>query len=106
MVGGDRVLRIHRGRHFRWGTSRRNAGLPLHDALNNATPRIFDTVIEDGVEKRVLNARRPRPPRKSWRGSRRRSPLDLDDPDRTDRLARVYNDRFNNLVRAISTDGI
>ena len=39
-----------------WGTSRRNAGRLLHDALNSATPQIFDTVIEDGVEKRVLNS--------------------------------------------------
>jgi len=39
-----------------WGTSRRNAGWLLSDALNSATPQIFDTIIEDGVEKRVLNS--------------------------------------------------
>ena len=39
-----------------WGTARRNAGWLLHDALNSATPQIFDTVVEDGVEKRVLNS--------------------------------------------------
>ena len=38
-----------------WGTPRRHAGLLLHDALNSATPQIYDTVIEDGVERRVLN---------------------------------------------------
>jgi len=31
-----------------WGTARRNAGWLLHDALNSATPQIFDTVMEDG----------------------------------------------------------
>jgi len=43
-----------------WGTARRNAGWlagwPLSDALNSATPQIFDIVLEDGVEKRVLNS--------------------------------------------------
>ena len=38
-----------------WGTPRRHAGLLLHDALNSATPQIYDTVIEDGAERRVLN---------------------------------------------------
>ncbi len=38
-----------------WGTSRRHAGHLLHDALNSATPQIYDTVIEDGIERRVLN---------------------------------------------------
>ena len=28
-----------------WGTSRRHAGLLLHDALNSSTPQIFDTVF-------------------------------------------------------------
>jgi N12 class adenine-specific DNA methylase len=57
-----------------WGTSRRNAGWLLHDALNSTMPQIFDTVVEDGVEKRVLNSKGPKPPRRSWRRSRMPSP--------------------------------
>ena len=82
-----------------WGTGRRNAGWLLSDALNSATPQIFDTVVEDGVEKRVLNGEATEAAKEklakikdaftNWIWT---------DPDRTDRLARVYNDRFNNLV--------
>jgi N12 class adenine-specific DNA methylase len=82
-----------------WGTARRNAGWLLHDALNSATPQIFDTIIEDGVEKRVLNSEATEAAKEklakikdaftSWVWT---------DPDRTDRLARIYNTHFNNLV--------
>ena len=82
-----------------WGTSRRNAGWLLHDALNNATPQIFDTVIEDGVEKRVLNSEATEAAKeKLARIKEAFTAWIWTDPDRTDRLARVYNDRFNNLV--------
>ena len=35
---------------------RRHAGELVSDALNSTLPQIYDTFIEDGVEKRVLNA--------------------------------------------------
>jgi N12 class adenine-specific DNA methylase/adenine-specific DNA methylase len=82
-----------------WGTSRRNAGWLLHDALNNATPQIFDTIIEDGVEKRVLNGEATEAAKeKLARIKEAFTGWIWTDPDRTDRLARVYNGRFNNLV--------
>ena len=82
-----------------WGTSRRNAGWLLHDALNSATPQIFDTVIEDGVEKRVLNSEATEAAKeKLARIKEAFTAWVWTDPDRTDRLARLYNDRFNNLV--------
>jgi N12 class adenine-specific DNA methylase len=82
-----------------WGTSRRNAGWLLSDALNSATPQIFDTVIEDGVEKRVLNGEATEAAKeKLARIKTAFSDWIWTDPDRTDRLARTYNDRFNNLV--------
>lgn len=82
-----------------WGTSRRNAGWLLHDALNSATPQIFDTVIEDGVEKRVLNGEATEAAKeKLARIKDAFTAWVWTDPDRTDRLARLYNDRFNNLV--------
>jgi N12 class adenine-specific DNA methylase len=82
-----------------WGTSRRNAGWLLHDALNNATPQIFDTVIEDGVEKRVLNSEATEAAKeKLARIKEAFTAWIWTDSDRTDRLARIYNDRFNNLV--------
>ena len=82
-----------------WGTSRRNAGWLLHDALNSAMPQIFDTIIEDGVEKRVLNGEATEAAKEKL--AKIRSAFTAwvwTEPERTDRLARIYNDRFNNLV--------
>ena len=82
-----------------WGTGRRNAGWLLHDALNSATPQIFDTVIEDGVEKRVLNVEATEAAKEKLAKIKDAfTDWVWTDPDRTDRLARIYNDRFNNLV--------
>ena len=82
-----------------WGTDRRHAGQLLSDALNSSVPQIFDTIIDGDSEKRVLNVvdteaakeklHKIKSAFQSWIWS---------DPDRTDRLARVYNDRFNNIA--------
>jgi N12 class adenine-specific DNA methylase/adenine-specific DNA methylase len=82
-----------------WGTSRRHAGQLLHDALNGGTPQIFDTVYEDNVEKRALNVEATEAAKeKLARIKAAFTDWVWTDPDRTDRLARIYNDRFNNLV--------
>ncbi|SSC64705.1 DEAD/DEAH box helicase family protein [Ciceribacter selenitireducens] len=82
-----------------WGTSRRHAGELLADALNSRVPQIFDTIKDADGERRVLNVvdteaardklQRMKEAFQTWVWS---------DPDRTDRLARVYNDRFNNIA--------
>ncbi|RRH87135.1 lactate dehydrogenase, partial [Mesorhizobium tamadayense] len=82
-----------------WGTDRRHAGELIADALNSRVPQIFDTVKEGTAEKRVLNVvdteaakqklQKIKTAFQNWIWS---------DPDRTDRLARVYNDRFNNIA--------
>lgn len=82
-----------------WGTERRHAGELIADALNSRVPQIFDTVKEGDSEKRVLNVvdteaakeklQKIKTAFQTWIWS---------DPDRTDRLARVYNDRFNNIA--------
>ena len=38
-----------------YGTSRRNAYTILEDSLNLKDSRVYDTIVEDGKEKRVLN---------------------------------------------------
>jgi len=89
-----------------WGTKRRHAGELLADALNSRIPQIFDTIREGTTERRVLNVvdteaakeklTKIKTAFQSWVWS---------DPDRTDRLARVYNDRFNNIEpRAFNGD--
>ncbi|WFU51814.1 helicase-related protein [Sinorhizobium terangae] len=82
-----------------WGTDRRHAGELLADALNSRVPQIFDVFKDADGERRVLNvvdteAARDRLQKikqafQNWVWT---------DPYRTDRLARVYNDRFNNIA--------
>ena len=82
-----------------WGTGRRHAGELLADALNSRVPQIFDTIKDGDSERRVLNVvdteaaktklTKIKDAFQRWIWS---------DPDRTDRLARVYNDRFNNIA--------
>lgn len=82
-----------------WGTHRRHAGQLLSDALNSSIPQIFDTVRDGETERRVLDTVETEAAKEkltkikaafqSWIWS---------DPDRADRLARVYNDTFNNIA--------
>ncbi len=89
-----------------WGTHRRDAGQLLSDALNSSIPQIFDTVKNGDIERRVLNTveteaakeklQKIKTAFQNWIWS---------DPDRTDRLARLYNDTFNNIApRAFNGD--
>ena len=82
-----------------WGTDRRHAGELLADALNSRIPQIFDTIEDANGERRVLNVvdteaaktklHKIKDAFQRWVWS---------DPDRTDRLSRLYNDRFNNIA--------
>jgi len=82
-----------------WGTKRRHAGELLADALNSRVPQIFDTVKDGDSERRVLNVVDTEAAKEKLhkiKGTFQR--WIWSDPDRTDRLARVYNDRFNNIA--------
>ncbi|MCT4475450.1 DEAD/DEAH box helicase family protein, partial [Bosea spartocytisi] len=82
-----------------WGTDRRHAGELLADALNSRVPQIFDTVKDGHSERRVLNVVDTEAAKE--RLSKIKTAFQTwvwSDPDRTDRLARVYNDRFNNIA--------
>ena len=82
-----------------WGTPRRHAGALLHDALNSATPQIFDIEVVDGSERRVLNEEATEAAKEKLNKIKTAfSQWVWIDPDRADRLSRLYNDRFNNLV--------
>ena len=82
-----------------WGTKRRHAGELLADALNSRIPQIFDTVKDGDSERRVLNVVDTEAAKEKL--TKIKSAFQAwvwSDPDRTDRLARVYNDTFNNIA--------
>jgi N12 class adenine-specific DNA methylase/adenine-specific DNA methylase len=82
-----------------WGTHRRHAGLLLSDALNSSIPQIFDTMKDGDSERRVLNTVETEAAKDKL--AKIKSAFQCwiwSDPDRTDRLARLYNDTFNNIV--------
>ncbi|MHB0726458.1 DEAD/DEAH box helicase family protein [Roseomonas mucosa] len=82
-----------------WGTERRHAGYLLDDALNAAIPQIYDTWIEDGRERREINPAETEAAKEKL--AKIKSAFEhwvWQDAERADRLSRIYNDRFNNLV--------
>lgn len=82
-----------------WGTSRRHAGDLLADALNSRVPQIFDVFKDADGERRVLNVVDTEAARdKLQRIKQAFQDWVWTDPDRTDRLARDYNERFNNIA--------
>ncbi len=82
-----------------WGTDRRHAGELLADALNSRVPQIFDTFKDADGERRVLNVVDTEAARDKLQKIKTAFQNWIwTDPDRTDSLARVYNDRFNNIA--------
>jgi len=82
-----------------WGTSRRHAGELLADALNSRVPQIFDVIKDFDGERRVLNVVDTEAARDKLQKIKQSfQDWVWTDPDRTDRLARDYNDRFNNIA--------
>jgi N12 class adenine-specific DNA methylase len=81
-----------------FGTSRANGTWLLELALNLGAPSIYDTVVHEGREERVLN-------REATQAASEKQKLIKEqfrrwvfrDQERTERLVRLYNDAFNNL---------
>lgn len=82
-----------------WGTHRRHAGQLLSDALNSSVPQIFDTVRDGETERRVLNTVETEAAKEKLAKIKAAFQAWIwSDADRTDRLARLYNDTFNNIA--------
>ncbi|QSY97963.1 DEAD/DEAH box helicase family protein (plasmid) [Rhizobium bangladeshense] len=82
-----------------WGTHRRHAGQLLSDALNSSVPQIFDTIRDGETERRILNTVETEAAKEKLAKIKTAFQAWIwSDADRTDRLARVYNDTFNNIA--------
>jgi N12 class adenine-specific DNA methylase/SAM-dependent methyltransferase len=82
-----------------WGTARRHAGELLQDALNAIIPQIYDTWRDADGEHRELNAADTEAAKEKLAKIKQAFEHWVwTDGERTGQLARIYNDRFNNLV--------
>jgi N12 class adenine-specific DNA methylase len=77
-----------------YGTSRVKASELIDDALNGRTPTVYDQVDKD---TRVVNQQETLAAREKQQLKDRFSEWIWQDEDRAERLARFYNDTFNNL---------
>jgi N12 class adenine-specific DNA methylase len=81
-----------------YGTSRINAYKIIEETLNLKDVRVFDTVYEDGVEKRVLNKKETAIAQQKQEAIKEAFQSWIwKDPSRRERLTRIYNDRFNSI---------
>ncbi len=81
-----------------FGTSRANGTWLLELALNMKSPTIYDTIQNGDREERVVNQEETMAAREKQKliKERFRSWV-FTDPERTERLVRIYNDTYNNL---------
>ena len=82
-----------------WGTARRHAGELLDDALHSSIPTIWDVWRDQHGEHRQINAEETEAAKEKL--AKIKSAFEgwvWTDGERTDRLARIYNDTYNNLV--------
>ena len=81
-----------------FGTKRAGGTWLLELALNMRTPVIYDTVMNGDREERVVNQEATLAAREKQKLIKERFRAWLfSDPDRTERLVRLYNDTYNNL---------
>jgi N12 class adenine-specific DNA methylase len=81
-----------------YGTERANGIVLLEQALNLKSPTIYDVMVTDGKEERVLNQEETLAAREKQKHIKERFRIWLfADPERTERLVRLYNDLYNNI---------
>jgi N12 class adenine-specific DNA methylase len=81
-----------------YGTARANGTWLLDLALNLKTPVIYDTINHGDREERVVNQEATLAAREKQKLIKERfRTWVFADPDRTERLVRIYNDTYNNL---------
>ena len=87
-----------------YGTDRANGVGLLEQALNLKSPTIYDVIVTDGKEERVLNQEETLAARDKQKQIKERfRSWIFADPDRTERLVRRYNDPITTSACAAST---
>lgn len=82
-----------------WGTERRHAGELIQDALNQASPKIWDIIRDSDGERRVMNTQETESAKEKLAKMRMAfQDWVWNDGERAERLVRLYNDTYNNLV--------
>jgi len=84
----------------KYGTKRYSALALLETGLNAQTPVVYDTVDKDGHEKRILNQQETVAAQAKLEELKARFDTWLwQDAERAERLAQIYNSRFNIFAR-------
>ncbi|WP_196767390.1 DEAD/DEAH box helicase family protein, partial [Acetobacter pasteurianus] len=83
-----------------WGTERRNAAELLEDALSQSIPKIWDHWRdENGNDRRELNTQETEAAKEKLAAIKSAFEKWVwGDPERSDRLVKLYNETYNNLV--------
>lgn len=97
-IGADYIAQQSVAANSEYGTNRAGGPWLLELALNMKTPVIYDTIRDGDREERVVNQEATLAAREKQKliKERFRSWL-FSDPERTERLVRLYNDTYNNL---------
>ncbi|HTU93404.1 MAG TPA: DEAD/DEAH box helicase family protein [Gemmataceae bacterium] len=97
-IEADYAAKSSVGATSEYGTARANGTWLLDLALNMKTPTIYDTIQNGDREERVVNPEATMAAREKQKliKERFRSWV-FTDPERTERLVRIYNDTYNNL---------
>lgn len=97
-IEADYAAKASVGATSEFGTARANGVWLLELALNMKTPVIYDTVSDGDKEERVVNQEATLAAREKQKQIKERfRAWAFADPDRTERLVRLYNDTYNNL---------
>ena len=97
-IDADYAAKQSVGATSEFGTSRANGTWLLDLALNMKTPVIYDTIQNGDREERVVNQEATLAAREKQKLIKERfRAWVFTDPQRTERLVRLYNDTYNNL---------
>lgn len=98
-VTGKKYSDFNTTTNARWGTKRRTSLDIINDALNQTSPKIYDTIEDGGAKTRILNVQETDAVKDRINEIRLKFEEWIwKDPQRALELSIIYNDKHNNLV--------